>query len=432
MGGVDMTRRGFMKGAAAGAAALSLGRAATPATGALGASDKLVMGVIGTGGQGTYHVTELAKRKDVTIAAICDVDQSRREKAAKAAGSSPELYTDFRKVLDRKDIDVVLIATPGHWHAINTIRACEAGKDVYLEKPSGHTIHEGRAIVEAAKKHNRIVQVGTQQRSSPHWIHAVERIKAGELGKISMVHVWNAWNPAEMFSNIGNPPDADPPPGVDYEMWLGPAKHRRFNPLHFHGTHYFFWEYGGGMMVEWAVHLFDVVLWAMGTQIDAVSAGGGKLVFDDARETPDTATATFDCPGYNMVYTMRHGNGWRPYGDRDHGIEFFGTERTLHVNRLGFQIHRDEDRGSRKPFYEEKGDTLIPDHHTNFVECVRSRKQPNADALAGHLGAIPGHLANIAYRVGRRIRWDAQTETIIGDAEASKLLTREYRAPWHL
>ncbi len=427
-----MTRRSFIKSTAAGAAALSLGRAAGPVLGARGANEKLVMGFIGTGGQCCAHIAELAKMKDVAIAAVCDVDPSRLANAVKVSGASPDQTKHFRKVLERKDIDAVLIATPGHWHAIPAIEACAAGKDVYLEKPSGHTIVECRKIAEAAKKHDRIVQIGTQQRSAPHWINAVGRIKAGELGKISMVHVWNAWNPKEMFSNIGNPPDGDPPPGVDYDLWLGPAKKRPFNPARFHGTHYFFWEYGCGMPVEWAVHLFDVVMWAMGTQIDGVAASGGKFVFDDARETPDTMTAAFDCPGYAMTYTLRHGNAWRPHGDMDHGIEFFGTEKTLQINRNGFQIYRDQDRTPRKPFYEEKGDTPLTLHERNFIECVRSRKAPNADAEAGFTGALPGHLANIAYLVGRKVRWDSKRETIIDDAEAAKLLTREYRAPWTL
>jgi len=427
-----LTRRGFIRNAAAGAAGLSLARSTGPALGALGANEKVVLGFIGTGGQGAAHIHEFGRMKDVAIAAVCDVDPSRREAAARAAGSSPKTFNNFRDVLDMKEVDAVLIATPGHWHAIPAIEACKAGKDVYCEKPMTHNVREGRLLVDAVKAHDRILQVGTQQRSSRHWINAVNRIKAGEIGKVHMVHVWNAWSSNEMFGNIGNPPDGDPPPGVDYDLWLGPAPKRPFNPLHFHGTHYFFWNYGGGMMIEWAVHLFDVVLWAMGPEIRSVSAIGGKLAFNDARETPDTATAAFECPGYTMVYTMRHDNGWRPHGYMDHGIEFFGQDRTLQINRNGFQIYRDEDRGTRKPSYEEKGDTPLWDHERNFIECVRSRKRPNADAQAGHESAIVGHLANISYRVGRRVNWDAKNETIINDPEACRLLRRTYREPWVL
>jgi len=428
----SITRRGLMKGAA-GMAGLSLARSSGPALGAQGANEKVVMGFIGTGGQGTAHIREFAKMKDVAIAAVCDVDQAHREKAAKAAGSSPKQLKDFRELLDMKDIDAVLVATPDHWHGIVAIEACKAGKDIYCEKPMTHNIREGRLLLDAAKQHNRIVQIGTQQRSSRHWINAVDRIKAGEIGKVHMVHVWNAWGSKEMRGNLGHPPDAPAPPeGVDYDMWLGPAPKRPFNKLRFHWLFYFFWDYAGGMVSDWAVHLFDVVCWAMEPGIKSVSMIGGKQAFNDARDTPDTGTAGFECPGYTMVYTIRHDNGWQPHGGGGHGIEFFGQDRTLHINRKGFQIYRDEDRRSRKPGYEEKGSTPLCDHERNFIECVRSRKRPNADAQNGYDGQIPCHLANISYRVGRRVYWDAKNETIPNDPEACKLLTRTYRKPWVL
>jgi len=351
-----------------------------------------------------------------------------------------------------KDVDAVLIATPGHWHGIPAIWACRAGKDVYIEKPFCHSIKEGRTLVDVAKENKRIVQAGMQQRSIPIWINAVNRIKTGELGPINMIHVWNAWNSHEMFADRLVPvADQDnPPPGVDYDMWLGPAPLRKFNPARFHDTHYFFWEYGGGMMIEWAVHLFDIVVWAMGPRIDSVSATGGKYVLKDARDTPDTAVATFDCGDYVMNYSLRHANGWRPHGDLDHGIEFFGKDKTLQIDRKGFAIYKDADRGSRKPMYVEentayfdKSKSPMFDHKRNFFDCMRSRKQPVASAEEGHLGSIPGHLANISYRVGRQIHWDAKGETIVQapranelptpDVEANKLLgPQSMRAPWHL
>jgi len=432
MAGRRITRRGFVKGTAGTAAGLSLAAAAGPATGALGANEKIVMGFIGTGGQGMAHLQRMSKMPDVAIAAVCDVDPARYEAAAQTAGSSPKMCKDFRQVLDMKDIDAVLIATPGHWHVITAVAACQAGKDVYVEKPLGHNIREGRVFVDAAQKYNRVTQVGMQQRSAPHWINAVKRIHDGEFGKITMVHVWNAWSLEGMFGDIGNPPDSDPPPGVDYDLWLGPAPARPFNRLHFHGTHYFFWNYGGGMMNEWAIHLFDVVAWAMKSGVRSVAAIGGKLAHDDARETPDTAGAVFECPGYTMVYTLRHANNWPPHGQMDHGIEFFGSKATLQINRSGFQMYHEADRDTRKPFYSEQGDTTLEDHERNFLECVRTRKPTNAYAEIGHRGSIIGHLANISYRVGRRVRWDAEAETIPDDPEAAILLTRQYRAPWHV
>jgi len=431
-----ITRRKLVKGLATGALGASLVRSAGPALGALGANERMVIGCIGTGGQGTFHLGQWAKMKDVRIAAICDVDTSHRDRAVQLAGSSPKGLKDFREVLQMKEVDAVCIATPDHWHAILAIQACRAGKHVYVEKPIGHNIKEGRVIAEAATKAGVVVLHGTQQRSDPHWINAVKRIKAGELGKVGMVHVWNAWNTKEMFGKLATASDGEPPPGVDYDRWLGPAPARPFNPVRFHGSFYFFWDYSGGMMTAWAVHLFDIVLWAMGPQINSVTAVGGKFVFDDPRDTPDTADAVFECPGYTMVYTMRHGNGWRPHGDLDHGIEFFGTEATLHVNRAGFQVYRDEDRASRKPFYSEPAvggwDQSFIEHKRHFLDCIRTGAALRCDAQTGHVGSIPGHLANVSYRVGHKVRWDAKTESVIEDADAARLLGREYRAPWHL
>ena len=427
-----VSRRSLVKGAAAGAAGLSMIRGLSPALGTLGANERIVTGHIGVGGQGTAHLYGLAGMKDIRIGAVCDVDPGRLDNAVKVAGSSPQTFKDFRKLLEMKELDAVFVVTPGHWHVIPAIQACAAGKDVFVEKPIGRTIAEGRALANAAKKYNRITQNGTQQRSTPLWINAVKRIKAGELGKVNMIHVWNAWTPKEMFGDLGNPPDADPPPGVDYDMWLGPAPKRRFNPLRWHGSFYFFWDYSGGMVSDWGVHLFDVVSWAMGPEINSVSTVGGNHVFKDARQTPDTAGALFECPGYTMTYTMRHGNGWQPHGQMDHGIEFFGTEATLQINRNGFEMYRDADRGTRKPFYTEKGNTVLVEHERNFFDCMRSRQRTNADAETGHLGALAGHLANISYRVGRRIHWDSKTETIANDPDANKLLKPEFREPWRL
>ncbi|MBP7933471.1 MAG: Gfo/Idh/MocA family oxidoreductase [Phycisphaerae bacterium] len=426
------SRRRLVKGAAAGAASLSMIRSLSPALGTLGANERIVTGHIGVGGQGTAHLHGLARMKDIRVGAVCDVDPGRLNNAVKVAGSSPQTFKDFRKLLEMKEVDAVFVVTPGHWHVIPAIQACAAGKDVFVEKPIGRTVAEGRALARAAKKYNRVTQNGTQQRSTPLWINAVQRIKDGELGKVNMIHVWNVWNPREMFGDLGNPPDSDPPPGVDYDMWLGPAPKRPFNPLRWHGSHYFFWDYGGGMMSEWGIHLFDVVTWTMGPEMRSVAAVGGKHVFKDARETPDTASAVFECPGYTMVYSMRHGNGWQPHGQMDHGIEFFGTEATLQINRNGFQMFHDGDRATRKPYYSEKGDTVLVEHERNFFDCMRTRRRTNADAETGHLGAVLGHLANISYRVGRRVRWDAKTETILDDPEANKLLEFHPRDPWRL
>ncbi|NMD36489.1 MAG: Gfo/Idh/MocA family oxidoreductase, partial [Planctomycetes bacterium] len=367
---------------------------------------------------------------DTGLLGVCDVDARHLNAAAQTAGPGVLKTMDYREILDRKDIDAVVISTPDHWHAIPALRAMEAGKDVYVEKPLGHNIAEGRAIVAAAEAGKRIVQIGLQQRSGPHFIEAVRRIRAGELGKVSCVHAWNAWSTTGMGGDLGNPPDeARAPEGIDYDRWLGPAPLRPFNPRRLHFSFYFWWDYAGGMVSDWGVHLFDIVLWALGSDILSVAATGGRHVFKDCRETPDTVDAVFECPDYIMAYSMRHGSGFPYHGAMDHGIMFFGTKAMLRIDRASFEIFPE---GAREPALTVKDQGQDQHHKLDFLAAVRSRKKPAADALCGHLAAIPGHLANISLRVGRKLVWDPKTETIAGDREASALLAREYRAPYTL
>ncbi|MDH7503409.1 MAG: Gfo/Idh/MocA family oxidoreductase [Verrucomicrobiota bacterium] len=422
-----LTRREFV---AASSKTLALGAALAsgPALNVLGANDKIRLGFIGVGGRGFDHFKQLQAMSDVELIAAADASQPKLDRA-KAAASQIRTYKDYRALIESKDIDAVVIATPDHWHAIQTIHACQAGKDVYVEKPLGHNIREGRAMVRAARKYDRVVQLGTQQRSGPTWIEAVERIKSGEFGKISLVRTWNCWGLESIHADMGNPPDTDPPPGVDYDLWLGPAPSRRFNPRHFDFYFYYHWAYSGGMLSAWGVHLFDVVTWAMGPTINAVTTVGGKFVFNDARETPDTAAVTFECPGYVWTYELRHGNGKDPWGEMDHGIEFYGTKASLRINRRGYTVFLEDARSEPLKVQDRGQDTQ---HKRNWLECIRSRKRPNADVELGHLGSIPGHLGNIAYRVGRRIVWDGRNETIPNDPDAVALLGRTYRAPYLL
>ena len=428
-----VSRRQFMGSTLSTATALA---AAGPALGALGANERIRIGVIGTGGRGVSHITDLKERKDLEVVAICDVDDAQLDRAAKACaamGSQPKRYKDFRQVTDLEGLDAVFVTACCHWHAIPAIRAMRSGKDVYVEKPLGHTIHECRLIAETAKQTKRIVQVGTQQRSSPHWMNAVARIRAGELGQVTAAHLWNAWSLKEMGGALGKPDDGEAPKGVDYDMWLGPAPAHRFNPARFHFGFYFFFDYSSGMTVAWGVHLFDVAVWALEPTLKSVSSTGGIYVLKDARDTPDSIQAVFDCGNCVMDYSLSHTNNWPRFGDMDHGIEFVGTKGVLQINRRGFQMFHEDARVSRKPYYTEQvdgNDTVR--HHANFFDCMRSRKQPNADAEAGYRGAVPGYLANISYRVGRSVRWDAGSGTIPGDPEAAALLTKEYRKPWGL
>jgi predicted dehydrogenase len=228
---------------------------------------------------------------------------------------------------------------------------------------------------------------------------------------------------------MGNPPDTAPPPGLDYDQWLGPAPKRPFNPRHYDFYFYYFWAYSGGMLSAWGVHLFDVVTWAMGPTIKSVTTTGGKFVFNDARETPDTAAVLFECPDYVFTYEVRHGNGKPPFGEMDHGIEFYGTKAAIYINRNGYLLFPEDERPNPQ---RVKGQEMDAPHKRNFLNCVRSRQRPNADVELGHLGSIPGHLGNIAYRVGGQIRWDGERETITNNPQAEALLGRSYREPYVL
>jgi predicted dehydrogenase len=421
-----MTRRSFMKTAGGALAAGVAFRSAS----VLGANEKIGLGFIGVGGRGGFHLSQFSKMDDVNVIAVADASKPKRDAAvARVKNAKIQAFEDYRKLLELKDIDAVVVATPDHWHAIPTILACQAGKDVYVEKPTAHNVRESRAMVQAARKYDRVVQLGTQHRSGPTWIQAVDLVKSGKIGKVSLVRSWNCWDTKSIHADMGNPPDSDPPPGVNYDLWLGPAKKRPFNPRHFDFYFYYFWEYSGGMLSAWGVHLFDVVTWAMGPTITSVTTVGGKLVYNDARDTPDTAGILFECPKYLHTYEVRHGNGKDPWGGMDHGIEFYGTEGAIWINRNGYTLFPESDRKSSM-FVPDRGQD--EPHKRNWLDCIRSRKRPNADIELGHLGSVPGFLGNIAYRVGRKIKWDGEQETIPGDPEAERLLGREYREPYVL
>lgn len=425
-------RRAFLTAAGAAGAASFLPRRVW------GANDRVGIACIGLHGIGGMHLGQYLEMDDVNVVALCDVDRNVLNQAAEIVQGNPALETDFRKVLERRDVDAIVAAVPDHWHAPMALQAFEAGKDAYIEKPLGHNIREGRLILEAAKKQGRVLQTGLQQRSEPHWQHAVERIRSGDLGKVHQVRMYTAWNTKEMRGDMGKPSDCPAPEGVDYNLWLGPAPERPYNKARFHEYWYFFWDYSGGMISGWGVHLFDIVMWAMGHDIRSVRTVGGKYVLDDLRDTPDTTETVFECPHYTLSYLVRHGSGWRPFGDMDHGIEFVGTEGTLQVNRRRFQIFSEENRDSRIPSYTESRfddgrggvHTGYRRHKRDFLECIRNRERTIADPVVGHIASIPGHLANISYRLNREIKWNSEKELIEGDEEATKLLRRDYREPW--
>lgn len=418
--------------AAAGAAGLtSLAPAVLAQT---APSEKIRIGLIGCGGRGMavlLHMLEVGAES----VAIADPDDRRSEEAAKKVGARagarrPVACRDFRKVLDRHDVDAVIIATPDHWHAIGAIHAAMAGKDVYVEKPISHNVREGRAMVRAAHKFNRIMQVGTQQRSAEHFIKAKAFVDSGRLGSICLCKAWRAIH----WKDLGSPEDETPPPHVDYDLWLGPAPKRPFNRNRFHYEWRWFWDYGGGKQVDWGIHLLDVVHWFMNVQAPlAAASSGGKRILRDNTETPDTQATIFEYPGFTCLWEHRLGNA-QPLHGLDVGVALYGENGTLVINRGGWRVYAEGKRLSDPPLDEggDRDSSMSIKHVQEFLRSVKARTPPNADIEIGHQSTVACQLANIAFRVGRKLRWDAGKEEIIGDREASALLAREYREPWEL
>jgi predicted dehydrogenase len=289
-------------------------------------------------------------------------------------------------------------------------------------------------MVEAAQRTRRIVQIGTQQRAGEHYRRAVEFIRQGGLGKITRARVWNVWNNTlgsggGRWGEIGNPPDSEPPPGVDYDLWLGPAPKRPFNPNRFHWNYVYYWDYAGGMITGWGVHHIDIVHWALGQDAPlAVGASGGKFVLTDSRETPDTLDAFFDYPGFTLQASFYHVNA-RPIEGRDYGVAFYGSNGTMLLTREGHEVWPEGDKAQAV----KSGDSLQDGpFQKEFIQNCKDRRRPLADVDTGHKSSIPVLLANIAYKTGRKLKWDSGQEQFVGDQEANSYLQREYRKPWHL
>jgi predicted dehydrogenase len=414
----QVTRRRFLAGSAAGAMACPY---FVPAR-AFGANERVIVGFIGVGGRGLQNMPAHEGR----IAAVCDVDKNHLASTVKRVGGKCEGYGDFRKLLDRKDIDGVVITTPDHWHAIPTIEACNAGKHVYCEKPLSLFVAEGRKMVEAARGNNRVVQCGSQQRSTPQFRLAAELFRSGALGKMKEVRV------GIPKVNFRPPPvpDSDPPSTLDYDFWLGPAPYRPYNEKRVHYLFRFFWDYSGGQMTNFGAHDLDITQLALG--------------MDESGPVKIEGTAEFHPEGWYEVpnkcrITYTYANGvtvllGQEQSDVKSGITFIGSEGSMSVTRSKFESTPKEivqnavkERGIKLGF-----GTATEDHHLNWIECIKSGSRPNADAEIGHRSATVCHLGNIAVRTGQPIEWDAKTETIIGNEKAAAMLTRTYRKPWTL
>jgi predicted dehydrogenase len=426
--------------------------AALSAARILGANDRVGVGFIGYGLIGAQHVHDFRNQPDAELVAVSDVYEPRLREGLEACSPRARGYADFRRLLDDKDVEAVVISTPDHWHALQTILACAAGKDVYVEKPLTLFVREGHWMAQAARRYRRVVQVGTQQRSGAHYAEAVRLLQGGYIGRIHAVRLGAARN---VMPGFGAPPDSDPPAGMNYGLWLGPAPARPYNPnrslYHFR----WFWDYSGGQMTNLGAHELDVVHWAMQVKApQAVASSGGRFALTDNGETPDTQDAMFEYPGFIALWTQREASWGRGEGQ---GLEFFGSKGSMTLSRSAYQVFPDprippENQiptylghpagGPRRradsapaPWCEAVSgnvrDDLLASHARNFLDCVKSREQPNSDLEAEHGVAVACHLANISLRLGRKVRWDSEREEIVGDAEASAMLTRPYREPWN-
>lgn len=422
----NLNRREFLATASTIAATSTLVAAADSP------NEKVGVAVLGCG-RGTSLARWFAKLPESQVIAVCDPDQNRAnglcDKVMEIQGKRPEQVVDFRKLLDRSDVDALAVATPDHWHAPATIIGCVADKDIYVEKPCSHNIVEGRLAVKAARKHKRIVQHGTQLRSAPHYQEAWKLIREGVIGKPMMVKAINN----QRRGRVAPQPDGPVPDGVDYDLWLGPAKKRPFNRNRFHTNWHWMWDYGTGDMGNDGVHQVDLGRWALGLKAPkAVSCSGAKLGSKgDAQETPDTLVVTWEYDDLLYVFEQRDFTPYRMQGHHnDNDNIIYGDKGFMMIDRDGYRVFY---KGERGPEFRKRWvDT--PTHYQNFIDCVKSRKQEEliADIEEGHYSSLLCHLGNISYRTGRRLEFDAETETFPHDNEANQLLGREYRKGYEL
>lgn len=402
-----------------------------------GANDRVGLALVGLNGMGTAHLKALLPRADVDVVALCDLDPTVLARAAAAVRDAgrpePRLVSDFRRLLDDPKVAALVVATPHHWHMPIGLRALSAGKDIYVEKPASHVFREGRLLVDLSAREKRVVQHGTQMRSSRVTKAAAEVLASGILGEIKMAKAWNCQRQQDLVAV----PDSAPPPGVDYDMWLGPAPRRAFNANRFHRSWRVFRDYGNGDIGDDGAHDLDLARWGLGesTHPVRITAHGSRVdLTRGVREYPDNMTVTYEyASGKVLIYEDRQ---WTPYGLHgvDSGNAFYGTKGYMLFSRRGYFetfLGSNEEKG---PAVGKRGrvGTPLPDHLANFVDCIRSRKPTNAPAEVIHLSCGLVHLGEISYRTGRALRFDPKTERFDGDDEANALLTKSYRRAWRV
>ena len=433
----DVSRRGFIAASALAAGGMGAAKAGRleneepKQAKRVGANDKVVLGFIGVGGMGTGLLKIFKGFPDVEVAAVCDVYEPHRLRAKELAGKHTEEVSDFRRILDRKSIDAVVVATPDHWHAIPTILACQAGKDVYCEKPLSYRIAEGRAMVEAAKKAKRVTQMGNLIHAGENYHRVVEIVRSGSLGTVTKTRVWMAAD----RRGLGSPVDSEPPPGCDYDAWLGPAPKRAFNSNRFTFNWRYFWDYAGGILCDFCCHIVDPVHWAMDVSApETIVATGGRYALKDNAETPDTLEVVYHYAkgdkGFDLVWSQSDSSS-HGFEGRTQGILFQGTEASLVCDYNTFEI-----------FPERKGATIelppvslprSPGHHREWINAIKSREECSCGFEYGHRLTSVGHLGNIALWTGEKLKWDGKAERVTNHVGANRFLAREeYRAPWAL
>ncbi|WP_020599099.1 Gfo/Idh/MocA family protein [Spirosoma panaciterrae] len=441
------TRRSFLRksAAATGAGLISLPSVEAIANQRhrVAANEKLQIGVIGCNGMGWSDLRSHLLQSDVECIAMADVDQSVLDKRAADVETMqhkrPQLFKDYRKMLENKDLDAVIIGTPDHWHCMAMIDSLSAGKHVYCEKPLANSIEECNLMLGAAKKSSKLVQIGQWQRSGSHYAKAIDYIRSGKLGNIRLVKVWayQGWmNPVPVR------PDSAPPAGVDYDMWLGPAPKRPFNPNRFHFNFRWFWDYAGGLMTDWGVHEIDIALYAMNAKAPkSVMASGGKLAYpDDASETPDTLQAVYEYDGFNMLWEHATGIDGGNYG-RTEGIAFIGNNATLVLNRDGWELLPETETKNGIKVYkvedipkQARNGDYLNEHTKNFVQAIKANDPGmlKCGIETGSIAAINAHMGNIAYKTGRKVYWDPNTKGFKNDTQANALLNAHYHNGWKL
>lgn len=415
------SRRAFLATSTAAAAGLSALNARSAAE---RPNERLVLAVMGVRGRGRDLLREFSTCPDVEIAYICDPDDNVVPEALRAVHSRqprpPRHERDVRRMLEDRHVNALVIAAPDHWHALATIWACQAGKHVYVEKPVSHNLIEGRRMVETARRHGRVVQVGTQRRSAGHIRSAAELVRSGRLGKVPFARTWIAGHRL----SIGHRPDAEPPRGLDYDLWLGPAPRRPFNPNRFHYTWHWNWDYGTGEIGNNGIHALDMVRQLLNLGVpQRISGGGGKYFYDDDQETPDTQIVTFDFPHCCVIWEHRI---WSRTGfaGQDWGVALYGEHGTLVFDNRGWHVEDGIEAS------DQASPGIQQAHVRDFLDCIKSGRRPNADIEEGHKSTSLCHLGNIAWRVGRTLRFDPATQTCSADAEANRMLGRTYRRPF--